>query len=632
MPLLRFLFFAACSLWLLAGLAHGQSAHLTPAPVLEQAFWEDPSGQATLETARRQTPVAYTGILSRGFKHSAIWVRLSLAANAEPWVLRITPVWLDAVTLHDPASVRPVTLGDRHLPPTGSLPVSSHSLGYSFDLPPSDAPRQVWLRLETTSVQLMNLKVLTATQAAQQASRQIFWAGLYASVLVVLLVALFCVWWMQPDPLLGRYLLRHTAFTFYGAAYLGLPTLLLSDWLPPTFFDPAFSLSAIVIMFLSWRFDAAFLASYQASGKLLMLLRLLGVFSLGLALLYLSGQHRLALQLNALNLLVASLLLIPLALSTRPVANSERLVPRSIMLGYYAVVCSSLLIGLANLLGWLPATEWSLYGLILHGLVAGVLASALLLVRAQRMARQHQHMGWKLQQAQDDMQAEQRHREEQSKFLHMLMHELKTPLSVVSLALGAKTPQQLEKGVVLAQGAIADMKTILERCVQTDQLSQSGRLAVAPQLQDVNVAALLSDLAQGTQRLPERLRLQAEASLPEPHTDVQFLTIILKNVLDNAARYSDPLTSVEVFIATANRKDQAGLEVRVANAPGLASWPDPGQLFTKYWRAAGAQRDSGSGLGLYLSRQLASSLGCSLDYAPSATHVEFVLWIPLSRA
>lgn len=70
--------------------------------------------------------------------------------------------------------------------------------------------------------------------------------------------------------------------------------------------------------------------------------------------------------------------------------------------------------------------------------------------------------------------------------------------------------------------------------------------------------------------------------------------------------------------------------MRVRNTPGLAGWPDEARLFEKYYRSTGAQRDSGSGLGLFLSRQLAQSLGGSLDYTPGPHHVEFTLWIPLS--
>ena len=47
-------------------------------------------------------------------------------------------------------------------------------------------------------------------------------------------------------------------------------------------------------------------------------------------------------------------------------------------------------------------------------------------------------MSWQLQKTQQEMELEQRRRQEQSQFLHMLMHELKTPLSIVSLALGTR--------------------------------------------------------------------------------------------------------------------------------------------------------------------------------------------------
>jgi signal transduction histidine kinase len=120
--------------------------------------------------------------------------------------------------------------------------------------------------------------------------------------------------------------------------------------------------------------------------------------------------------------------------------------------------------------------------------------------------------------------------------------------------------------------------------------------------------------------------------LPRPHTDPQLLQIIVTNLLTNAAHYSDPLTPIGVTLNPSSRDEQPGLELRVSNTPGMAGWPDAEQVFSKYYRASGAQRESGTGLGLFLSRELAHSLGGTLVYAPSPQHVEFVLWIPLHHA
>lgn len=131
-------------------------------------------------------------------------------------------------------------------------------------------------------------------------------------------------------------------------------------------------------------------------------------------------------------------------------------------------------------------------------------------------------------------------------------------------------------------------------------------------------------------KLGPRLRIDTPPHLPLPQTDPQFLQIVLGNLLHNALHYSDPLTPIRVGLAPAEQQGEAGLAVRVSNTLGRAGWPDKQKLFGKYYRSPGAQTLTGSGLGLHLSRQLVQSLGGTLEYAPSAQHVEFVLWIPQS--
>jgi signal transduction histidine kinase len=592
--------------------------------IAQRAFWEDTSAQANLESARSQTYTPFQGIFSRGYSDSAHWIRLTIAPSAQPLGLLITPAWLDEVTLYDPAQTgAPITVGDRHPLQNNALA----GLGHSFQLPPSTEPREIWLRLQTTSSHLLSVKAIALAQVTQVSSWQIVWASLYAATLLLILLVLTAIWWVQRDRVLGAYVMRHAFYTWYGLAYLGIPALLFPGDLPPAVFDLAFSISAALIVPMAVWFDLAFLSGYRPQKHLLWLLKAIGVASVGVVFTLLAGHARLAMQLNALVLLAGTVVMMLTALSCKPDPSTERILSAKVMLAYYALIFSSLVIGLVNLLGWFQVREWSLYLLIQHGLVSGLMMTVMLIVRAQRMASQNQQTSWKLQKAQQDMALEQHRRQEQSQFLHMLMHELKTPLSVVSLALGTKNNR--EKNLDLASRAIQDMKAVIDRCVQAEQL---GHANLAQHQQAVDVPATIRQLAQTTPLLLARLRLQAAPALPQPQTDPQLLQIVLHNLLDNAARYSHPHSPVVVTVQQTQQHGQAGLSVCVANTPGLAGWPDQVQVFSKFYRSKGAQRESGSGLGLYLAQQLSRSLGATLVHTPNNQHVEFVLWIPLSPA
>ena len=592
--------------------------------ILHRAFWEDATLQASFQSAQTQTYESYQGILSRGYTDSADWVRLTIAASTQPLVLRIGPAWLDNLTLYDPASpATPQTVGDRYPRQQRAF----HGLGHSFALPASSTPRDVWLRLQTTSAHLLKVEALPAEVIAETGVQNIIWATLYSTVLLLVLCVLLSIWWVQRDQILGTYLLRHTVYTYYGTAYLGLPTLLFPNILPPAFFDLAFSISATIIMPLGLLFDIAFLSIYRPNRHLLVLLKIIAVLSTGLMLLLLAGYTSLALKLNIYILIVAILIATLTAMSCKSTPYVEQIVSKKVMLAYYLLIHGGLLMGLTGVLGWLRSSEWTMYALILHGALSGLMMTVILFVRAQRLAQKNQQMTWDLQKAHQDMDLEQRQRHEQSQFLHMLMHELKTPLSVVALALGTKNRR--EENLELAGHAIQDMKAIIDRCVQADQL---GPLTITQRKEVVDLPTLVRQLALAIPELEARLHMEAAHNVPPLHTDQQLLQIILTNLLHNAARYSDPVSPIQVRVLLTLHNGHDGLTLHVINTPGLAGWPDSAQLFTKYYRSTGAQRDSGSGLGLFLARQLAGSLGGSLDYTPSSQFVEFVLWIPLYPA
>ena len=61
---------------------------------------------------------------------------------------------------------------------------------------------------------------------------------------------------------------------------------------------------------------------------------------------------------------------------------------------------------------------------------------------------------------------------------------------------------------------------------------------------------------------------------------------------------------------------------------GEAGLPDAERLFDKYYRSAGAQRQSGSGLGLFLVRSLLELLHGAAIYRPDGDQVCFAILLP----
>lgn len=217
---------------------------------------------------------------------------------------------------------------------------------------------------------------------------------------------------------------------------------------------------------------------------------------------------------------------------------------------------------------------------------------------------------------------EAKRRDEQDRFMSMLSHELKTPMSVIRMALGIEgIPAAIRDRIARAVG---NMNAVIERCLQADKL-RYGHVQPAPSL--CRIEDILNDL-QAASAAPERLSIQME-DLPPLDTDVQLLRIILGNLIDNAIKYGVAGGAVSIRGVLAPHKKRHGIRIDIANRPGHAGMPDPRQVFGKYYRAPGAHGKTGSGLGLHISSGFAEKLGGWLRYRPTADEVRFELWLPL---
>ena len=70
------------------------------------------------------------------------------------------------------------------------------------------------------------------------------------------------------------------------------------------------------------------------------------------------------------------------------------------------------------------------------------------------------------------------------------------------------------------------------------------------------------------------------------------------------------------------------VQFAVSNVKGAAGHPDPAKVFERYYRSPAASGISGTGLGLWLSQQLAERLGTKIQLTLEADRVVF--WFTLS--
>jgi signal transduction histidine kinase len=303
------------------------------------------------------------------------------------------------------------------------------------------------------------------------------------------------------------------------------------------------------------------------------------------------------------------------ATATRHPALSRRLV-----LLFYTALLLMLALAALPALGVVHGSEVALYIVQAHGLVTAFLVLLLLQYRAHVIGQQQRHVALALERSELQVQQEREIRTEQEKLLAMLAHELKTPLATMHMRLDANASGGRE-----IKQAIRDMNGVIERCQQTLQLSDR-QLSPHPEMLDM--VSLVRDAVSACAS-PQRVQLQAPPQLLV-RSDRQLWFIVLNNLLENACKYAAPDAPIALHLDTL--ADAAGarlMQLEVANAPGKADWPDASQVFEKYYRSPHARRQAGTGLGLYLVRNLVQVMGGRIDYVPTAQTVRFVLQLPL---
>ncbi len=588
--------------------------------IVSRADLQDKSGTLTIEQVVQSDFQPSGLILSKGYTDSVHWLRLRIKAPAsgEQIELRIRPTYLDEVQLYEPDVTssngwKMHVTGDRYA--FNNRERAAITLG--FIIHPTTQEATYYLRLKTASSSLLNVMALTPREARLKDMRldvfQIFYLG----------VMLWLLFWALHDYQGSRqaltiwFLIYQVSYIAYDLAVTGY----LAPFVPddaPQWADQITSVLVVTTVFLGVVFHRNLFRLY-APPKLLMrgLDALMLIYPL-LMVAMATGHARIALQINSIILLLMSLFFISLAMTARQESTPSRRVLRII----FGIQSFSLFISMLPLLGIVEAVDWNLQATIIHGLVSGILMFTILHLRSRKIAQTGQQAQLELALAQQHLELERVQKEEQNRFINMLTHELKTPLSVLRMVIGTPTPT--EAMVSHANRAVRDMNSVIEHCAQVDTLEGTAH---EPHLTDVFLMNELDDL-QRSNTSSERIEIYSQFS-PSLHTDAQALRIILNNLIDNALKYSPPDSLIEIRISQYNQIDRNFALVVVENLPSVAGWPDAEKVFQKYYRSPAAHHQIGTGLGLYLIDNMARQLGGKVEYAPNNTHIRFILWLPV---
>lgn len=224
---------------------------------------------------------------------------------------------------------------------------------------------------------------------------------------------------------------------------------------------------------------------------------------------------------------------------------------------------------------------------------------------------------------------------EQSRFIGMITHELKTPLAVIDASTQAlerlnhpPSPNALGRFDRIRR-SVRRIERLVDQFLVADQIDHlQGRLNRSP----VDVARLLCEVADWSLCEPERLQLQSPPGL-SLQADAALLRLALANLIDNAIKYSEPDAPIVLeALALSGPAGRGGVAFSVTDQ-GQGVAPELQQkIFDRYVRGSFVGRIAGAGLGLHLVKSIAEMHQGTASVQSGEGGSVFTLWLPIAVA
>lgn len=612
---------------------------------------EDRSTSLTLSDVLREEhqarfrQVQYRDI-NLGFTRSAVWVRLSLPSNANlAGILTIAPNFLDAVDIYSAPPGRGFSAGDYRHEQTGDHRAPMRNGISAF----VDAVRLEFAAGQTTQVYIRILNLNSATQAhfdlgrvedfASDLTTNTLAIGIWFGGMAVLIVVQGIFFFFDQKlqyPLLA---LRAVSIVLIYFGNLGLSRLLL--------FPENSTANDIFIGVCSWGalivFPLTFIKLLELDEKSVWLCRLYLLHAVagvvGVIFACLGRNLEFAPFGSTFSLWVVFLSAFISLWYAREdgVASMLRAVAFCI-LGIGSIVSIAQRIAVVDLPNWI----FHIYGL--SGLIHIVLLTGVLAIRlrdAERRERLTQAEALEAAQsaeriaaalveertgelvearraAENALQAEMQSQIQQVRFLEVLSHQYRTPLSAirasadsVALALRKTDKANLDR-IERIRRSVAWLVQILEVNLERS-LMQRARLR--PEPSSVTAGSIVTDAFKRAQDLLSNpdilLEIDSQASETELFADAAMIELAILNLLENAVKYTALRWHAAVTLSLT--QNESGLVISVRDQGIGIPKADLPNVFQDGVRGSNAGAAEGSGLGLSLVARIVDSHGWTVD-------------------
>lgn len=199
-------------------------------------------------------------------------------------------------------------------------------------------------------------------------------------------------------------------------------------------------------------------------------------------------------------------------------------------------------------------------------------------------------------------------------FIADASHELRTPVTALSLQVGlietASTAQERYESIQDLKRGVERMRRLIEQILTLARLDPEH----TEKMNLIDITALLRDIREDYTRIATAKSVDFKVSLEDQlvvRGDLASLTALIRNVLDNAVRYTPGGGVVTLQVNNQNARP----EIRVTDSgPGIPMNIRE-KVFSRFFRADQASENTGTGLGLAIAKRAAERLGATIELA-----------------
>jgi two-component system phosphate regulon sensor histidine kinase PhoR len=238
---------------------------------------------------------------------------------------------------------------------------------------------------------------------------------------------------------------------------------------------------------------------------------------------------------------------------------------------------------------------------------------------------------------------ERRSNELKSEFISNVSHELKTPLSIISmfgemLANGrTKSPEQANEYAEIIWRESVRLGRLIDNVLDFAKIERGMGVYEFAEVDVGEVVERAIDLV-GRRLAAAEMTLESslEPELPLVKLDANAFTLAVLNLIDNATKYAADGKKIELSLTRERTTPDRDVGERIVLAvrdhgPGIAV-EEQEQIFERFYRAKAVRLKPirGSGIGLALVRHIARAHGGDVTVESSiGTGATFRLWLPI---